>query len=122
MERWSRIDLFSTQALLESLEGNASVVAEACQELAVMQESSSSFCHNPVSTAMALLALTAGARGSEPWARCLNHLLDAQKPDGTWRFCTCDIDFCSAMQSRRAVASLYVCVRHDAARRSIGLS
>jgi squalene-hopene/tetraprenyl-beta-curcumene cyclase len=90
MKQWSKVDLISIYALFEAIEGNTAIVEEVCRRLETMQGEDGSFCHNPLSTAIALLALTAGALDSPAWTRCFEHLLDAQQPDGTWRFCTCD--------------------------------
>lgn len=89
-KRWSKVDLISIYAILECLDGNVGAAALACQHLAKMQEDDGSYSHNPVSTSIAFLALSAGAPGSPSWQSCLTHLLSAQREDGTWRFCTCD--------------------------------
>jgi squalene-hopene/tetraprenyl-beta-curcumene cyclase len=91
MKRWSKIDLISIYAILEHLDGNIGATVTACQHLARMQSDDGSYSHNPVTTAVAFLALSLGARGSPTWQSCLDHLLGAQRPDGTWRFTTCDV-------------------------------
>lgn len=90
MKQWSKSDLISIYILLEAFEGQASAEAVS-QHLQSMQAPDGSFCHNPVSTALAFLALSGIAHESPAWTRCLRYLLDAQQPDGTWRFCTSDV-------------------------------
>jgi squalene-hopene/tetraprenyl-beta-curcumene cyclase len=91
MKTWSKVDLVSIYISLEALDGNKEEAEAASQKLASMQAPDGSFCHNPVSTAIAFLALSAGAPGSGAWKRCLAHLLQAQRPDGAWSFCTMGI-------------------------------
>jgi squalene-hopene/tetraprenyl-beta-curcumene cyclase len=91
MKRWSKADLISIYAILEWLDGNMPAASGACQQLARMQADDGSYCHNPISTAIAFLALTCGAPGSPTWESCLAQLLSVQSPDGTWRFTLCDI-------------------------------
>jgi squalene-hopene/tetraprenyl-beta-curcumene cyclase len=90
MKRWSKADLISIYAILEFLDGNIGPAATACQHLARMQADDGSYFHNPVSTAIAFLALSCGAPGSPTWQSCLEYLLASQREDGTWRFCTSD--------------------------------
>jgi squalene-hopene/tetraprenyl-beta-curcumene cyclase len=94
LKQWSRVDLVSIYLILEHLTaapGAASSVGEAVRYLESMQAADGSFCHNPVSSAIAFLALSMASPGSRAWERCLKHLLAAQQPDGTWRFCTSDV-------------------------------
>jgi squalene-hopene/tetraprenyl-beta-curcumene cyclase len=91
LKQWSRVDLVSVHVLLEHMapDPSASIsMTDAVGYLASMQADDGSFCHNPVSTAIAFLALSVVARRSRAWRRCLQYLLDAQQADGTWRFCT----------------------------------
>lgn len=90
-KQWSKVDLISVYAVLESLDGNRAAAAAAGDRLVKLQSADGGFCHNPVTTAMAFLALSVALPGSSAWVRCLQNLLAAQRPDGTWRFCTCDI-------------------------------
>ncbi len=90
-KRWSKIDLISVYAVLEALDGNRLAAATACERLFEMQSADGSFCHNPVTTAIAFLAMSVGLPESAAWRRCLRYLLDAQRADGTWRFCLCDV-------------------------------
>lgn len=90
MKRWSKVDLLSIYLILESLAGNRKVAVQAAERLAVMQSADGSFCHNPVSTAVAFLALGMTLPQSPAHEKCLEHLLAAQRADGTWRFCTSD--------------------------------
>jgi squalene-hopene/tetraprenyl-beta-curcumene cyclase len=91
MKRWSKVDLISIYSILEGLDGNGRVAIEVAEKLATMQSADGSFCHNPVSTAVAFLAIGLALPGSPAYERCLTHLLDTQRADGTWRFCTSDI-------------------------------
>ena len=91
LKQWSRVDLVSVHVLLEHMapDPSASIsMTDAVRYLTSLQAEDGSFCHNPVSTAIAFLALSSVARGSFAWRRCLQHLLDTQMADGTWRFCT----------------------------------
>lgn len=90
MKQWSKVDLISIYALFEAMDGNITMAGEVCARLVEWQAEDGSFCHNPVSTAVGLLALTMGAPGSPAWHRCLEQLLGAQRKEGTWRFCTSD--------------------------------
>ncbi|MFY0533468.1 hypothetical protein [Nannocystis pusilla] len=91
MKRWSHVDLLSTYSLLEALDGNGERAAEVAERLVSMQSADGGFCHNPVSSAVALLALAHALPGSPALERCLAHLLAAQRADGTFRFCTSDV-------------------------------
>lgn len=91
LKQWGRVDLLSMYVLLEQPEADERAVQEASQYLQTLQAADGSFCHNPLSSALALLALTKSAPDSLAWQRCLRHLLEAQQSDGTWRFCTSDI-------------------------------
>ncbi|MBK8257271.1 MAG: hypothetical protein IPK82_31930 [Polyangiaceae bacterium] len=90
-KQWNKVDLISVYAILEALDGNRSIAASVCERLVQLQSPDGGFCNNPLSTAIAFLALSVGISGSLPWQRCLEHLLRAQCADGTWRFCTCDV-------------------------------
>ncbi len=90
-KQWNKVDLLSAYAILEALDGNLTVAAEVGKRLVAFQSSDGSFCYNPVSTAMAFLALSVALPTSAAWERCLTYLLRSQRSDGTWRFCECDI-------------------------------
>lgn len=90
-KQWSKVDLISVYAVLESIDGNQDAAATVCKRLVEMMSPDGSFCHNPVTTAIAFLALSAGLPGTPAWERCLTHLLESQRSDGTWRFCLCDV-------------------------------
>lgn len=91
MKQWSRVDLMSVYLLLEALTPGVQRSESVRHYLEGMQSRDGSFCHNPVSSALALLALSETAPGGTAWTRCLRHLLDAQQPDGTWRFCISNV-------------------------------
>ncbi len=101
LKQWGRVDLLSIHVLLEHISPGSSTsdsstsdsspsisTADALSYLSSFQAEDGSFCHNPVSTAIAFLALCSVAPHSEPWKRCLQYLLSTQQSDGTWRFCT----------------------------------
>lgn len=91
LKQWSRVDLVSIHVLLEHMTPDPSTsisMTDAVRYLSGLQSEDGSFCHNPVSTAIAFLALSTVAPRSTAWRRCLQHLLDVQQEDGTWRFCT----------------------------------
>ena len=90
-KQWTKVDLISVYAILEALDGNTDAARRVCERLAGMQSRDGSYCHNPVSTAIAFLALSVALPGSPAWDRCLTYLLDAQRSDGTWRFFMCDV-------------------------------
>jgi squalene-hopene/tetraprenyl-beta-curcumene cyclase len=90
MKRWSKVDLLSIYSLLEAIDGNGRMAIQTAERLAVMQSADGSFCHNPVSTAVAFLALGMALPHSPAHRKCLDFLLAAQRRDGTWRFCTSD--------------------------------
>ncbi|WP_050434361.1 prenyltransferase/squalene oxidase repeat-containing protein [Chondromyces crocatus] len=91
MKQWSRVDLMAVYLLLEALQPGVCPSESARLYLESMQATDGSFCHNPVSSALALLALLETAPESTAYNRCLQHLLDAQQPDGTWRFCISNV-------------------------------
>jgi len=91
LKQWSRGDLLSFYLLLQSRQPVSAYLEEALRDLVALQGADGSFSHNPVSTAMALLALSAVARDSTARRRCSAYLLEQQQPDGTWRFCSSDV-------------------------------
>jgi squalene-hopene/tetraprenyl-beta-curcumene cyclase len=91
IKQWNKVDLISVYVLLETRKHNRAAVEKAGRYLQTLQAPDGSFCYNPVSTAMAFMALSQACPGSPPWERCRQHLLDAQQPDGTWRFTTSDV-------------------------------
>lgn len=91
LKQWSRVDLASMHLLLQQRVGNEAAVREALRLLEEQQAEDGSFFFNPVSTALAYLALCKAAPGSATWSRCRQHLLQSQHGDGTWRFCTSDV-------------------------------
>ena len=88
---WSRVELISIRIVLESRRHNYPAVAQASRLLETLQAPDGSFCSNPVSTAVAFLALSVSQPSSSAWERCRAYLLSEQQPDGTWRFCTSDV-------------------------------
>lgn len=91
LKQWSRVDLICMHLLLQQRVGNGAAVQEALRVLEGLQLPDGSFFYNPVSTALAYLALCKAAPGSATWLKCRQHLLQSQHRDGTWRFCTTDV-------------------------------
>jgi squalene-hopene/tetraprenyl-beta-curcumene cyclase len=91
LKEGSRIDLLAIYLLLEALAGDVPSAGEALRCLRRVQAADGSFCRNLVTTALAFLALNESAPGSPAWRRCYEHLLGAQRRDGTWRFCTTEV-------------------------------
>lgn len=90
-KQWSRVDLASVHLLLEIRHGHPERLKPVVDYLCRFQSADGSFCHNPVSTAIAYLALTLTGGDSDAWRRCRQYILSSQQPDGTWRFCTSDV-------------------------------
>ncbi|MFH8407011.1 prenyltransferase/squalene oxidase repeat-containing protein [Streptomyces sp. NPDC018019] len=91
LKRWSRVELWSLHALVESYYGNRTAAQDAARVIAAEQAPAGDFFANPVTTALAALALQAAAPGTGATRRCVAYLLDSQLPDGTWRFATSDV-------------------------------
>jgi squalene-hopene/tetraprenyl-beta-curcumene cyclase len=91
LKPWSAIELLSIRAVVELSFGDQEAVNQACNALAALQAADGSFMANPISTAMACLALNIGAPHGAAARRARACLIDAQSSDGTWRFCTSDI-------------------------------
>ena len=89
LKPWGKVDLLAMAGLLAPAPDHADA-ASAVAALQSLQSPDGSFCHNPISTALALLALTRCAPRSEAYRRALAQLLGSQHRDGSWRFCTCD--------------------------------
>ncbi len=105
LKPWSMIELLSIRAIVESSFRNHDAVHDACNSLAAWQAADGSFMANPISTAMACLALNIGAPHGAAARRARICLLDAQLGDGTWRFCTSDI--CDTTLTLRAFAGIW---------------
>ncbi|MEZ4448981.1 MAG: prenyltransferase/squalene oxidase repeat-containing protein [Nannocystaceae bacterium] len=91
LKQWSKIELIATHILLQARAGDGAAVAAAGFELAQVQAPRPDFFLNPVSAALAYLALCVAAPASASRFRVRARLLDDQRPDGTWRFCTSDV-------------------------------
>lgn len=90
LKRWSRVELWSAHALVEAHFGDRDRALHAVTRIAEEQADDGGFFANPVSSAMACLALQTVAPESTEASRCRNYLLRSQLPDGTWRFCSSD--------------------------------
>jgi len=85
MKRWGRADLAAVHVLLGNEPG------PGLEALVPLQSADGGFVHNPISTALAGLALVVAAPGSPALVRCTERLLQTQLPDGTWRFFETDV-------------------------------
>lgn len=90
-KQWSKAELIAAHVLLQYRARNAAETASAVAELAALQDPDGSFFANPVTTALAHVALARAAPESPTRAKCREHLLRTQQADGTWRFCTSDV-------------------------------
>ncbi|OKI02159.1 hypothetical protein A6A06_13855 [Streptomyces sp. CB02923] len=91
LKRWSRVELWSAHALVEDHFGNRPAARHAARLIAGQQSPAGDFFGNPVTTALAALALQTAAPGTAAARRCTENLLAGQHPDGTWRFSTSDV-------------------------------
>ncbi|MHB6911915.1 prenyltransferase/squalene oxidase repeat-containing protein [Streptomyces sp. DB-54] len=91
LKRWTQVELWSAHALVEIHFGDRMSARRAARMVADQQSPSGDFFANPVTTALAALALQAAAPGTAATRRCAEHLLAGQLPDGTWRFVTSDV-------------------------------
>lgn len=91
LKQWTMVDLYSARILVEARHDQPEVIREAVQYLVAVQAADGSFCANPVSTFIALMALGVAAPESEACRRCHAFVVSAQHSDGTWRFCSSDI-------------------------------
>lgn len=90
-KQWSKVELIAQHILLQARAGHTAAVAAAGFDLVHMQAPRAAFLFNPVSTALAYLALCVAAPGSDPWYVLRARLLADRQADGTWRFCTSDV-------------------------------
>ncbi|BDH12347.1 hypothetical protein HOK021_35260 [Streptomyces hygroscopicus] len=91
LKRWTRVELWSAHVLVETHFGDRTSARQAARRVADEQSPSGDFFANPVTTALAALALQAAAPGTAAARRCAEYLLTSQLPDGTWRFSTSDV-------------------------------
>ncbi|GAA5609501.1 prenyltransferase [Streptomyces platensis] len=91
LKRWTQVELWSAHALVEAHFGDRISARHAARMVAEQQSLSGDFFANPVTTALAGLALQAAAPGTAAARRCAEYLLTSQLPDGTWRFSTSDV-------------------------------
>ena len=92
LKQWSKVELFAMRILLEWRHGQQEAVDETLEQLLAVQSVDGSFFFNPLSTAMAYLALSVAAPQTEAWRRARTSLLEMCQPDdGTWRFCSSDV-------------------------------
>lgn len=91
LKQWSKVELIALHILLQARAGKAAAVEAAGFDLVHVQAPRAGFFFNPVSTALAYIALCIAAPGSDPWYVLRERLLRDQQPDGSWRFCTSDV-------------------------------
>lgn len=91
LKQWSKVELIATHILLQSRAGNDAAVQAAGFDLLHVQAPRAGFFFNPVSTALAYIALCIAAPASDPWFILRERLVEDQQPDGTWRFCSSDV-------------------------------
>jgi squalene-hopene/tetraprenyl-beta-curcumene cyclase len=91
LKPWSKVELLSLHILLQARAGRVEAVMAAGVELLHALSPTADVVFNPVSAALAYIALCVAAPDSEPRHRLRAHLLQDQQPDGTWRFCSGDI-------------------------------
>lgn len=91
LKQWSKVELIALHIILQARAGRTAAALAAGFDLVHMQAPRAGFLFNPVSTALAYLALCIAAPGSDPWFVLRARLLADQQTDGTWRFCTSDV-------------------------------
>lgn len=91
LKRWSSVELWSAHALVAVHHGDRQAALQAARTVADQQSPAGDFFANPVTTALAALALQAAAPGTAATRRCAEYLLASQHADGTWRFTTSDV-------------------------------
>ncbi|MFC9739905.1 prenyltransferase/squalene oxidase repeat-containing protein [Streptomyces noursei] len=91
LKRWTQVELWSAHALVELHFGDRAAALRATRLIADQQSPAGDFFANPVSTALAALALQAAAPGTATTRRCTEYLLASQLADGTWRFVSSDV-------------------------------
>ncbi len=91
IKQWTKIEIAAVHILLQSRVLVQEDIRPALQVLTTSQDEDGGYFHNPVSTALAYLALCEVAPGSYAWSKCLQYLLRQQQMDGTWRFCSSDV-------------------------------
>jgi squalene-hopene/tetraprenyl-beta-curcumene cyclase len=90
-KQWSKVELIALHILLQARAGREAAVEAAGFDLVHMQAPRSGFFFNPISTALAYIALCVAAPSSDPWFVLRSQLLEHQHADGSWRFCTSDV-------------------------------
>ncbi|MFG2225160.1 prenyltransferase/squalene oxidase repeat-containing protein [Streptomyces sp. NPDC048644] len=91
LKRWTQVELWSTHVLVETHFGDRTAARRTARRIADQQSPSGDFFANPVTTALAALALQAVDPDTAAARRCTDYLLSSQLPDGTWRFSTSDV-------------------------------
>jgi squalene-hopene/tetraprenyl-beta-curcumene cyclase len=115
-KQWSKVELAALHVLLEARAGCPDGAQPALDFLCAAQDADGGYSANPVSTAVAYLALVQTIPASQTCARCRSYLLSNRKPDGTWRFCTSDVwDTVLTMRSFRGYPGFDECARPRAA-------
>ncbi|MER6913477.1 prenyltransferase/squalene oxidase repeat-containing protein [Streptomyces sp. NPDC000594] len=101
---WTRAEILAELALVQRAAGRTADASATLVPLLAEQRPDGSFHSLVLTTALAFLALDTVAPGTPPWDRARAFLLTAQRPDGTWRFCTTRIwDTALTVRSFRSV-------------------
>jgi squalene-hopene/tetraprenyl-beta-curcumene cyclase len=90
LKQWQRVILTAAEIIGRTRLG-ASVPRSLVAALEEEQRSDGSFCLMPAVTGIAYMALRATKHCPGAARRCLDHILQTQSPDGTWRFVSNDI-------------------------------
>jgi squalene-hopene/tetraprenyl-beta-curcumene cyclase len=90
LKAWSSAEIASLYLLLTARAPSA-MADVALSTLAEVQSPTGSFGDNPLSTVVALAALTVWQPDGEPRRRAFEYLRDVQASDGTWRFSIADV-------------------------------
>lgn len=91
LKSWSRVEVWSAYALVEEAFGEPERARWAVKHVAALQSADGGFHGNPVTAAIACLALLTVDPGSRAARRVVGYLVESQFPDGTWRFCSSDV-------------------------------
>ncbi|MGW3635844.1 prenyltransferase/squalene oxidase repeat-containing protein [Streptomyces sp. NPDC005122] len=78
-------------AVLLDMPLDAGPARQVVERLFALQAPDGSFADDVTTTAISFLALGVGARNTDAWTRCRNHLMTAQSEDGAWRPASADV-------------------------------
>ena len=104
LKAWSSAEVASLYLLL-TVDRKSDTTDTALHTLEEVQSAAGSFGDNPLSTAVALAALTVWRPDGLPRKRAFEYLRDARASDGTWRFSIADVWDTALMRRAFAKAS-----------------